>query len=100
MAGTVMRLAIGALKSITPLRAPSLALQVAPKLAPGWVVDGLVSTMTLLTGAESKLNRRRSESSITSCALKGYWLETTSAKAVRTRGRDLVSGSGKSIFMG
>src|SRR5207253_3754426 len=85
IAGTVMRFRMGALKSITPLRPFSLAVQIAPMFVPGWVPEGLLSTMTLLAGAESKLKRRRSEASITSAARTGLELETINTNEPRTR---------------
>src|SRR5438045_9797621 len=91
IAGTLMRLGLGALKSITPERLLSLALQTARKFVPGCVAEGLLSTMTLLTGAASKLNRKRNEESITSAANRGVTLEVTSTKALRTGERVCIS---------
>src|SRR5215813_13059627 len=92
IAGTVIRLGFGAVKSITPLRPSSSALQVAAKLVPGWVADGLLSTMTLLTGAASKLNRIRSDASITSAPKAGSRLKTLETKPMRNKGVLFMKG--------
>src|SRR6185369_9736819 len=95
-----MRLGIGALKSITPFRPPSLALQVAPKLVPGWAAAGLLSTMTLPAGAESKLNRIRNPL-VTSCAKTSLNLASTSKAKARRKETFLFKGElGQSAFIG
>src|SRR5436190_9982843 len=86
-----MRLKLSAAKSITPLRPPSLPLQIAPKLVPGWVAEGLLSTMTLPTGAASKLNRIRSEESITSAAKAAVEIRSNALKPLK---RLLIIGFG------
>src|SRR5438552_15290876 len=100
IAGTIMRLGVGDLKSITPERLLSLALQTARKLVPGCVAEGLLSTMTLLTGAASKLNLMRKEASITSAAKAGLRLETTNRSAVKTRENVCISKGERRFFIG